>query len=48
MFTYGNLTLHHTVLTFKEPRKEALEHTVEKGENAGTQHFLLFSPCFLL
>ena len=24
------------------------ENTVGKGENAGNQHFLLFSQCFLL
>ena len=24
-----------------------LENIVGKGENAGNQHFLLFSPCFL-
>ena len=28
--------------------KKALENTVEKGENAGNQHFLLFPLCFLL
>ena len=26
----------------------ALKNTVEKGENAGNQHFLLFPQCFLL
>ena len=27
---------------------KALENIVGKGENAGTQHFLLFPQCFLL
>ena len=29
-------------------KKKALENTVGKEENAGNQHFLLFSQCFLL
>ena len=28
--------------------KKAFENIVEKGENAGNQHFLLFPQCFLL
>ena len=28
-------------------RKKPFENTVRKGENAGNQHFLLFSQCFL-
>ena len=28
-------------------RKEAFEIILGKGENAGNQHFLLFSKCFL-
>ena len=28
-------------------RNKALENIVEKGENAGNQHFLLFTQCFL-
>ena len=31
----------------KDPSKKALENMVEKGENAGCQHFLLFPQCFL-
>ena len=27
--------------------KETFENIVEKGENAGNQHFLLFQQCFL-
>ena len=27
-------------------RKRPLENIVEKGENAGDQHFLLFTQCF--
>ena len=29
-------------------KKKALENSVEKGENAGNQHFVLFPQCFLL
>ena len=42
------LTLYQTIPTFKDPTEEASENTVEKGENAGNQHFLLFQQCFLL
>ena len=28
-------------------REKAFENIVEKGENAGNQHFLLFPQCFL-
>ena len=28
-------------------RKKPFENIVEKGENAGNQHFLLFPQCFL-
>ena len=28
-------------------KKQPFENTVGKGENAGTQHFLLFPQCFL-
>ena len=27
-------------------RKEAFENILEKGENAGNKHFLLFTNCF--
>ena len=34
---------------FKQPRvKKTFENIVEKGENAGNQHFLLLPQCFLL
>ena len=29
-------------------RKKPFENIVQKGENAGDQHFLLFPQCFLL
>ena len=29
------------------PRTKPLKNIVEKGENAGNQHFLLFPQCFL-
>ena len=37
------LTLNHTIPTFNDPvKKRAFQNVVEKGENAGNQHFLLF------
>ena len=41
-------TFHHTIPTFKDAQKENFENIAGKGENAGTQHFLLFPQCFLL
>ena len=41
------VTLYHTVPTFNDPEIEAFGNIVEKGENAGNQHFLLFPQCFL-
>ena len=41
-------TLYHTIPTFNDLRKKALEKPMGKGENAGKQHFLLFPQCFLL
>ena len=41
------LTLYHTIPTFKKLGKKPFENIVGKGENAGHQHFLLFSQCFL-
>ena len=40
-----NLSIYHTIPTLK---KNASENTVEKEENAGNQHFLLFPQCFLV
>ena len=34
-------------LVFTAHQKKAFENIVEKGENAGKQHFLLFPQCFL-
>ena len=43
-----SLTLDQTILTWNNPEKKSLfENIVGKGENAGTQHFLLFPQCFL-
>ena len=42
-----HLVLYHTILTYNNLRKKAFETIVEKGENAGNQHFLLFQQCFL-
>ena len=38
-------TQSRLITTLKE---QALENTMEKGENAGNQHYLLFPRCFLL
>ena len=40
--------LPHNPEFFKTLRKIAFENIVGKGENAGIQHFLPFSPCFLI
>ena len=43
------LPLHHTTLTLKTNlKKKAFENIVGRGENAGNQHFLIFTHCFLL
>ena len=45
----GNwLTLYHTIPTFNDPeeKKKPSKKIVEKGENAGNKHFLLFPQCF--
>ena len=41
------LTLCQIIPTFNDPEKEIFENMEGKGENAGTQHFLLFPQCFL-
>ena len=40
---YRLLTLYHTIPSFNDT-----ENNVDKGENAGYQHFLLFPQCFKL
>ena len=40
-------SLYHTILTSNDPEREGFEKHCGKGENAGNQHFLLFSQCFL-
>ena len=44
-----NATLTNTALNplSNNPKKEAFENIMGKGENAGNQHFLLFPQCFL-
>ena len=43
-----SLTLYHTIPTFNDPLlRKTFENIVEKEENAGNQHFLLFPQCFL-
>ena len=43
----SNVLSYHTISTFQDLEKEAFENMVRKVENAGNQHFLLSSPCFL-
>ena len=40
------LTLYYMILTFNDPEKKPFENNMEKGENAGNQHFLLFPTMF--
>ena len=37
-------SLHHTISIY---RRDFLEDIVEKGENAGNEHFLLFLQCLV-
>ena len=39
--------LYQIIQNFNDLGKETFENIVEKGENAGDQHFLLFPHCFL-
>ena len=43
-FTDYKLTVHEALM--KIPVFDRTEKIVEKGENAGYQHFLLFPQCF--
>ena len=45
-FAQGNLRFSHTIHTFNDLEKEDFENIIGKGENAGNQHFLLFSTMF--
>ena len=42
ILTEDDLSLFHTIPTFSNPENKAFENIVEKGENAGNQHFVLF------
>ena len=42
-----NLTLYNTIPILTPMERKAFENILEKGENAGNQHFLLFPQCFL-
>ena len=44
---YVGLTLYHTIPTLNDPKKKPFENIVVKGENAGNQHFRLFTQYFL-
>ena len=41
------LTHSHTMTLFDAPGKQASENTVEKGEIACNEQFLLYPQCFL-
>ena len=38
---------YHKITSVKGPERKALKSILENGANAGYQHFLLFSNCFL-
>ena len=40
-------TFYRTIPTLNDPKMEAFENILGKGENAGNQHFLLIPKCFL-
>ena len=40
------LTLYHPISTFNDNENEAFENILGKGENAGSQLFLLIPKCF--
>ena len=46
-FLLGVINSFYTILTFKDHAEVAFENILGKGENAGNQHFLVFSKCFL-
>ena len=41
------MSLLHNPNFLQPSRKRPLDNILGKGENAGNQHFLLFSKCFL-
>ena len=43
-----SIQLYHTILIFNNPEEETFNIIMEKGENAGNQHFLYFAQVFLL
>ena len=45
LLNVGVLNLCHTTSTFNDPERKDLCNIVEKAENAGNQHFLLFQQC---
>ena len=42
------LSLFNTILTIIDPKKEAFENIVGKGENAGNQHFSVLQTILVL
>ena len=48
ILSFGNgLNQYHTIPTLMTLGEKPFEKIVGKGENAGSQHFLLFPQCFL-
>ena len=45
-FIHVCLTLYHTIQLLTTVKERAFENNVGKGENAGTQHFLIFLQYF--
>ena len=44
---YGKeLTLYYAIPSFNDPKKEAFENIMGKGENAGNEHFFPFPTMF--
>ena len=46
MFGWWVLIPYRLIPTSNNPEEEGFGKTEGKGENAGTQHFLLFPLCF--
>ena len=40
------ITLSHKILAFNNTERKCIWNTVEKGENAGNQYFLLYQVVF--
>ena len=47
IFSFSPNVFYHTIPYFHDPEKEAFEHNVDKGNDAGNQYFPLFPQYFL-